>query len=140
LKAAAIFRMSRMSRTSIVRAALRMAATADTVVIVVEIAETVADAEDVLVVADADVVAAVDEAVVVDVTAVAMAGTVAGGTKPFRHGSARITKSIERAAISVAALFVLVNSDPGISSLRSISTLEKLTHRPILTGEFHARV
>ena len=83
----AIFRMSRMSRTSIARAALRTVATADTVVIAEEI---VAGAVDVREAAAVDAAGAVDAVAVVDVTAVAMADTAADGTKNFRHGSAPI--------------------------------------------------
>ena len=79
MRAAAIFQMSRMSRTSIAKA-LRRAAIADraATVDVEEIAaETVAVAEGALVAA-AVVADAVDAAAVVDVTAeVAMADTVA---------------------------------------------------------------
>src|SRR5215472_3460196 len=94
--------MSRMSRTSIARAALRTAATADTV----EIAETGAGAEDVRVVADVDEVAVADEVAVVDVTAVAMADTAAAGTNTFRPRSAPTDQKIKGPRPSVAALFV----------------------------------
>ena len=93
-----------MSRTSIARAALRTAATADTV----EIAETGAGAEGVRVVADVDEVAVADEVAVVDVTAVAMADTAAAATNTFRPRSARIPtdQKIKGPRPSVAALFV----------------------------------
>ena len=89
LRAAEIFRTNLpMSLTSIAKALPMLAPTVRTAETAEEI---VAGAADVLVVADVDVVAAVDAVAVVDVTAADTAGMVAaGGTKSFRHGSARI--------------------------------------------------
>jgi len=82
LRAAAIFRMSRMSRTSIVKAVLRKG-TADAEAIVVE---TVAVAEDVRVAAVEGVVVAVADAAVEGMAVVAMGATAdmaEGDTKPI---------------------------------------------------------
>ena len=94
-----------MSRTSIAKAPLRTAVTADTV----EIAETVAGAGVVRVVVGVDVVAVAAAEAVVDVTAVAMADTVEDGTKRFAtdpHRFRRIKKlGKEGCDPSVAAFF-----------------------------------